>query len=304
MDFTNNPALLSAIQSKLQELVGRDSGYIKSLPPDVKRRINALKNLQNQQAELESKLQEEILALERKYHALYEPLYDKRLSFVSGEAEPTDEEATLEEDNDDDEAAEEAPKEDEGSSQDKTKGIPQFWLTAMRTHPVLMDLITERDEDALKHLTDIRARDLEDNPGFKLEFFFQPNEYFSDSVLTKTYYLSNDGYDRGIVYDHAEGTKIQWKEGKDLSVIVETKKQRHKGTNKTRIVKKTTPTDTFFNFFTPPVVPDEDEEEDADMDELQEKLEADYEIGELFKLKIIPHAVDWCVKRRHHSRGC
>lgn len=67
MDFSN-PALVSAIQGKLQQLIGRDSGYIRSLPKDVKRRINALKNLQNQQAELESKLQEEIRELERKYH--------------------------------------------------------------------------------------------------------------------------------------------------------------------------------------------------------------------------------------------
>lgn len=89
MDFSN-PALVAAIQGKLQSLIGRDSGYIKSLPKEVKRRVNALKNLQvsepfgakircivalltlldrqSKQAELESKLQEEILALERKYH--------------------------------------------------------------------------------------------------------------------------------------------------------------------------------------------------------------------------------------------
>lgn len=34
----------------------------------------------------------------------------------------------------------------------------------MQSHPDLAEMITERDEDALKHLTDIRVRDLEDNP--------------------------------------------------------------------------------------------------------------------------------------------
>lgn len=63
----------------------------------------------------------------------------------------------------------------------------------MQTHPQLAELITEDDEEALKHLTDIRFRDLEDNPGFKLEFYFEPNDFFSDSVLTKTYYLANEG---------------------------------------------------------------------------------------------------------------
>lgn len=106
--------------------------------------------------------------------------------------------------------------------------------------------------------------------------------------------LSSFYLDGDIVYDHAEGTKIQWKEGKDLSVTVETKKQRHKGTNKTRIVKKTVPAETFFNFFNPPQIPDDEEEgDDEEMQDLQERLEDDYGVGELFKLKIIPHAVDW-----------
>lgn len=41
-----NPALLNALQSRLGALVGRPSGYLDSLPADVKRRLNALKNLQ------------------------------------------------------------------------------------------------------------------------------------------------------------------------------------------------------------------------------------------------------------------
>ncbi|CAO3594329.1 unnamed protein product [Absidia cylindrospora] len=44
--FTNNPALISMLQGKLDTLVGRPSGYIESLPPAVQRRINGLKYLQ------------------------------------------------------------------------------------------------------------------------------------------------------------------------------------------------------------------------------------------------------------------
>lgn len=49
--------------------------------------------------------------------------------------------------------AEDAMDEDEG---DATKGVPQFWLTALRNHVELQALITERDEEALAYLTDIR----------------------------------------------------------------------------------------------------------------------------------------------------
>lgn len=93
------------------------------------------------------------------------------------------------------------------------------------------------------------------------------------------------------MFDHAEGTEINWKEGKNLSVRVETRKQRHKTSNKTRIVKKTVACETFFNFFAPPAIP-EDDEEDIDED-LDKKLEEDYEIGEFFKEELIPRAVDW-----------
>lgn len=48
-----------------------------SLPKVVKRRINALKNLQVKCAQIEAKFYEEVHELERKYAALYQPLFDK-----------------------------------------------------------------------------------------------------------------------------------------------------------------------------------------------------------------------------------
>lgn len=43
----------------------------------MKRRINALKNLQVKCAHIEAKFYEEVHELERKYAALYQPLFDK-----------------------------------------------------------------------------------------------------------------------------------------------------------------------------------------------------------------------------------
>jgi nucleosome assembly protein 1-like 1 len=61
-------------------------------------------------------------------------------------------------------------------------------------------------------------------------------------------------------------------------------------TKQTRVVKKTVPTESFFNFFSPPAVP---EEEDEATSELEAILELDYQLGEDIKEKLIPRAIDW-----------
>jgi nucleosome assembly protein 1-like 1 len=61
-------------------------------------------------------------------------------------------------------------------------------------------------------------------------------------------------------------------------------------TKQTRIIKKTVPRDSFFNFFSPPTPPGEEEEPE---EEIEERLELDYQLGEDIKEKIIPHAVSW-----------
>lgn len=53
------------------------------------------------------------------------------------------------------------------------------------------------------------------------------------------------------------------------------------------MVKKVVPTESFFNFFKPPVPPSPDDElEDDEQDDLEEKLELDYQIGEDLKERV------------------
>jgi nucleosome assembly protein 1-like 1 len=119
--------------------------------------------------------------------------------------------------------------------------------------------------------------------------------------LTKTYYYQHAEHVGDLVYESAQGTDIEWKQGKNLTVETITKTQRHKATKKTRTITKTIPSDSFFTFFKTLTIDDissdeDDEDEDADFDKeelLRHKLDADYELGEEFKEKIIPHAVDW-----------
>jgi nucleosome assembly protein 1-like 1 len=146
-----------------------------------------------------------------------------------------------------------------------------------------------------------------------LTFVFSPNDYFENTELEKTYiYQKELGYGGDFLYAKATGTEIKWKsEEKDLTKVVEVKKQRNKSrsiyycrilyrlisfsdTNRTRLVKKTRPADSFFNFFSPPTPPANEEEEDnmneEELADLEMKLEVDYQIGEDFKEKVKFHS--------------
>lgn len=269
--------------------------------------------MQKEHSKLETEFQEEVLQLEKKYFAKFTPLYQKRAKIINGLTEPSEEEVKAgEEDLDDDEEAKPEASQTKAENADANadvKGIPEFWLSAMKNQVSLAEMITDRDEEALKYLTDIRMEYL-DRPGFRLIFEFAENEFFTNKQLTKTYYYQEEsGYGGDFIYDHAEGDTIKWNSGKDLTVKVESKKQRNKSTSipsaeedheaanghadtkQTRVVKKTVPTESFFNFFSPPKPPSDEDEDNED--DVEERLELDYQLGEDIKEKIIPRAIDW-----------
>ena len=234
--FARDPRLVAMMQNKLSGLVGQSSGYVESLPASVKRRLDGLKGVQKEHAKLEAQFQEEVLELEKQFFAKFTPLYEKRSRIVNGQAEPSEEEVEAGKAVDKDEEEEEGKEEvtqpkveenDEDESAADVKGIPEFWLTAMKNSS-LAETITDRDEEALRELIDIRLEYL-DRPGFRLVFEFADNEFLTNKTLTKTYfYQEESGYGGDFVYDHAEGSKIEWKSGKDLTTRIETKKQRNK----------------------------------------------------------------------------
>src|SRR3954462_15193049 len=51
------------------------------------------------------------------------------------------------------------------------------------------------------------------------------------------------------------------------------------------------PTESFFNFFSPPKVPEDDA--DDGVSDIEDRLELDYQLGEDIKEKLIPRAIDW-----------
>lgn len=176
-------------------------------------------------------------------------MYDRRVAIINGSAQPTEEELkagaeqTLKDDEDADPLPDPTP--DEPGSEE---GIESFWLTALQNHSGISELITERDEGALKYLLDVRYTHLaKPELGFKLVFEFAENPYFENKALEKTYYYQVQavvlrcegrlvltrvqdelGYAGDFMFDRAKGTQIVWKEDKDLTKEIEIKKQRNK----------------------------------------------------------------------------
>ena len=171
------------------------------------------------------------------FAARYAPLYSRRKEIIAGKVEPTEEEVAAGEavsdvDDDDHDEADQARIDEVSEAGEKAdiKGIPEFWLTALKNHQIIGDMITEQDEDALRHLVDIRLEYLDTKQaGFKLLFEFEANDYFEETLLEKTYYYQEEvGYGGDFVYDKAVGHDIKWKEDKDLTKKIEIKKQRNK----------------------------------------------------------------------------
>jgi nucleosome assembly protein 1-like 1 len=48
----------------------------------------------------------------------------------------------------------------EAKSTEPVKGVPEFWLLALKHHDDFASMITEKDEECLKHLIDIRVADV------------------------------------------------------------------------------------------------------------------------------------------------
>ena len=295
--LSGNPGLISALQGKLDGLVGMGSGFVEELHYKVRARVGELGQIQEEHDDLREKFLEERRVLEEKYAKLYTPLYTKRTEIVTGK---TDVEAVKPEGN----AV--GPEDDN----EPPTGIPDFWLCALRNHEALAQYIEERDEPALSHLQDITVEPLtkddvkdeenddeeendEDPKGFKLLFHFeQPNPFFENAVLTKTYHMVDD---EDPILEFSEGTEIDWLAGKNLCVKVMRRKASAKGGKKpNKPATKTERTDSFFNFFSPPEIPDEDAELDEnELEQLQDAMEMDYEIGSIIKDKIVTDAVSW-----------
>jgi len=160
----------------------------------------------------------------------------------------------------------------------------------------------------LEHLIDITVTP---NPvpgtGFILNFIFEANDFFanadgkdffSNPVLTKTYTIDLELTEGALMYEgpvfsNVTGCEIQWKAGKNVTVKAIKKKQKKKGgkdAGAVRTVTKLEKVDSFFNFFSPPAAPNDD---DPKAEETMAIIEEDFEIGDTIREKLVPNAVLW-----------
>jgi len=282
----NNPNAVQGLNSAAR--FGASSHY-EQQPANVRARVRALKNLQLQTLEIEKKYFQEVHALECKYEKLYEPLMRKRTEIVTGRHEPSGKETEFPEELD-----EQALNNNVDNS---IKGIPDFWLTVFKNVDKIAATISEEDEKILKHLVDVRLNMIENPMGFELEFEFEPNEYFTNKVLKKSYKLANEidkespfSYEGPEVVD-CQGTEIQWKSDEvNPTKSVEQKLKRNKSKGTVKKVQEEVDEESFFNFFSPPKVPSPKSEEEYD-EEVRLVLEEDFEIGEVLRQAVLHEAV-------------
>ncbi|KAL4823680.1 hypothetical protein H8958_006773 [Nasalis larvatus] len=236
------------------------------------------------------------------YAVLSQPLFlfDKRFEIINAIYEPTEEECEWKPDEEDkilEQLKEKAKIEEEKKDEEKEEptGIPEFWLTVFKNVDLLSDVLQEHDEPILKHLKYIKVKfsDAGQPMSFVLEFHFEPSEYFTDEVLTKTYRMRSELDDSdpfsfdGIEIMGCTGCQIDQKKGKNVTLRTIKKKQKHKGHGTDCTVTKTVSNDSCFNFFAPPEVP-----ESGDLDDTAEAIHAaDFEISHFLPERIIPRSV-------------
>ena len=81
-----------------------------------------------------------------KYENLYKPLYEERAKVVSGGLDKVIEKQAAESRKEGDSVAED----DEAyEGEADPEGIPEFWSCTMRSHDVIGETITEKDEDVI-----------------------------------------------------------------------------------------------------------------------------------------------------------
>nr|XP_043635883.1 NAP1-related protein 1-like isoform X2 [Erigeron canadensis] len=178
--------------------------------------IEKLQEVQDELEKINEEASDKVLEVEQRYNVVRKPVYDKRSEVI--------------------------------------KSIPDFWLTAFLSHPVLSDLLTEEDQKIFKHLTSLEVEDFKDvKLGYSISFNFSPNPYFEDLKLTKTFTFLDEGTTK------VTATSIKWKEGMGIPNGVCGHDHEKKGN------KRCHEDDSFFSWFS-------GSQQKDDMDEIHDEV--------------------------------
>ncbi|OIW18114.1 hypothetical protein TanjilG_00331 [Lupinus angustifolius] len=190
--------------------------------------IEKLQEMQDELEKVNEEASDKVLEIEQKYNEIRKPIYDKRNEII--------------------------------------KSIPDFWLTAFLSHPALGDLLNDEDQKIFKYLSSLEVEDSKDvKSGYSITFNFNPNPYFEDTQLVKTFTFLEEGTTK------VTASPIKWKEGQGIP----------NGVNHEKKGNKRAPTDiSFFSWFI-------DTEQKDDMDDIHD------EVAELIKDDLWPNPLTY-----------
>ncbi|XP_009780776.1 uncharacterized protein [Nicotiana sylvestris] len=142
--------------------------------------IEKLQDIQDKLEKINEEARDEVLKIAQKFSQLRKPVYEKRNDII--------------------------------------KTIPNFWLTAFLRHPFLGNLVsTEEDHKTFKYLSSIEVEDTEDfKSGYTITFYFSPNPFFENTMLSKTYTFLEDGRPTKVT-----ASTVQWTEGNGVAPLAE-----------------------------------------------------------------------------------
>jgi nucleosome assembly protein 1-like 1 len=104
--------------------------------------------------------------------------------------------------------------------------------------------INEKDKTIIKYIKKVNMVKFPENVNnFRVDFIFQPNEFFTPEILSKTYEYNKEG-----TLKKAIGTNIEWKSKEKNPTIEKVKKKIKRGKKYIHEMKEEK-VDSFFSFF-------------------------------------------------------
>lgn len=133
-----------------------EENFPKEYDAVTQRALEDIDVCQNDIDQLNEKASEEILKVEQKYNQLRKPFFEKRNGII--------------------------------------KKIPNFWVTSFVNHPQISSILDDEEEECLHYLTKLDVEEFDDiKSGYRINFNFDTNPYFSNDILTKEFHLGSTG---------------------------------------------------------------------------------------------------------------
>jgi nucleosome assembly protein 1-like 1 len=174
--------------------------------------------------------------------------------------------------------------------------VPDFWATAIKNNQMMMQYMREKDQETLKHLSNVVCSEANDPPTTTVELTFRENEFFTNEKLTLKVQFKDESKDEVV---ETFGTPIDWKDGKDITCKKINKKQKNKKTGETRQIVKTVPAESFYHCFESKKAPDnkddddEDEETEKLMDAIDESMQIAMDFNDLYMWEALEYYLNF-----------